>query len=356
MTGTLDWRTPVLRDPDEIARKLSGWFRARLTDRADVRLTEFGRPSGSGGSGENFLITVESTPPGGVVTEDQLVVRTAPGDFGAVYESDLATYFRVLTELRQTAVPVPDPLWLELDPGVIGISFMVMTRVPGQVPTDYPTYNEAGFLKEATPAERRVTWTAALGCLAEVGRVDPARFAFLDRPDRGPTPLRQKLQYQREAAEWACGGPAPRRLTDAIDFLAGCVPDDSPAGLTWGDARPGNMLFDGGRCTAALDWEGASFSGPLVDLGWWLLFDAMHAEDYGAVRLEGLASRDETIRFWEEHTGLTAAGVRWYEILAGICLAIRRERSLSLRRSMGLPVTSDDDPAALSDYWTGCTR
>jgi aminoglycoside phosphotransferase (APT) family kinase protein len=107
------------------------------------------------------------------------------------------------------------------------------------------------------------------------------------------------------------------------------------------------MLFAQGRCTAALDWEGATYAGPLVDLGWWLLFDAMHAEDYGVARLAGLSSREETIRHWEERTGRVAADLGWYEILAGVCLAIRRERGLGLRRAMSLPVAGDDDPRSV---------
>ena len=46
-------------------------------------------------------------------------------------------------------VPLPRPLWLETDEAVLGLPFMVMAQVPGQAPSDFPIYNESGFLADA---------------------------------------------------------------------------------------------------------------------------------------------------------------------------------------------------------------
>ena len=116
-------------------------------------------------------------------------------------------------------------------------------------------------------------------------------------------------------------------------------------GLSWGDPRLGNVLIDeAGWVTALLDWDRASLGGPLVDLGWWLLFDGLHGEDYGYPRLPGLGGRAETIERWHELTGLRADNLEWYEIIAALRLAIVRFRGVKARELRGLWVPGPDNP------------
>ena len=122
-------------------------------------------------------------------------------------------------------------------------------------------------------------------------------------------------------------------ITPVLEWLAANAPDEPP-GLSWGDARIGNMLFgDDFDVVGVMDWEQASLAGGAADLGWWLMFDDIHSIDQGVPRLEGLGSRQETIELWEERTGLEAVNVLWHEVFAGVKTALLSLRS---RRVMNL--------------------
>jgi len=269
----------------------------------------------------------------------------APGDFLTVYGADVVQHFAILRALWPTDVPSPEPLWLETDEAVLGLPFMVMAQVPGQAPSDFPIYNESGFLADAPVEYRRTAWRASIEALAKVATVDASRFAFLDRPDRGATGLDQHLGYIDEAFETAHEGDGHPGIERGLEWLRRNRPRTSVEGLSWGDARLGNVLIDeAGGVTALLDWDRASLGGPLVDLGWWLLFDGMHAEDYGYPRLEGLGGREETIWLWSELTGLSADDAGYFEILGAAHLAAVRLRTIRMREKHRLWVPDVGNP------------
>ncbi|HSS08978.1 MAG TPA: phosphotransferase, partial [Acidimicrobiales bacterium] len=87
-----------------------------------------------------------------------------------------------------------------------------------------------------------------------------------------------------------------------------------PDALCWGDARIGNMIFDGDcKVQAVLDWEMVALGDPVQDLAWWLFLDRYQSEGYGAPRLTGFPTREATIRRWEELTARSADQIDWYE-------------------------------------------
>ncbi|MGH3492007.1 MAG: phosphotransferase family protein, partial [Sciscionella sp.] len=281
----------------------------------------------------------------------QMVVRLAPADFVTVHGADVGQHFHILQALWQTDVPSPEPLWLEQDASVLGLPFMVMSRAAGQAAPDFPIYNESGFLFDAPVDYRRAAWRASVAALAKVARLDPTRFAFLGRPDRGTTGLEQFLGYVEEAYRAACGtvGTDGAGGHEGVENLLAWLHDHhAPTvveGVSWGDARMGNVLIDDAAgVTALVDWDRAMLGGPLADLGWWLLFDRMHDEDYGSPRLVGLGTREETLLLWSQLSGLSADGVEWYEILAATLLSAVRLRSERMRAEHGFWVPEPDNP------------
>jgi aminoglycoside phosphotransferase (APT) family kinase protein len=335
---------PGRTDPEHTRRALAVWLQERRPDWQDLRVAPLARPSTTGGTGDNLLVTVTCRQDGRPIVHE-LVVRLAPADFISVHGADVAQHFAILQALWPTAVPSPEPLWLETDERVLGLPFMVMTRVPGQAAGDFPVYNESGFLADAPVDYRRRAWRAAVTALAAVATVDPAPFAFLDRPDRGTTGLDQHLAYVKEAFAAADDGSGHPEIEQRLAWLRANRPARTVNGLSWGDARLANVLLDDhARVTALLDWDRASLGGPLVDLGWWLMFDRMQAEDYGHPRLEGLGDPDETVALWSELSGLDGSDARYYEILGAVHLAIVRLRSARMRLAHGLWVPSPDNP------------
>ncbi|MDP9166531.1 MAG: phosphotransferase, partial [Actinomycetota bacterium] len=59
-----------------------------------------------------------------------------------------------------------------------------------------------------------------------------------------------------------------RELADA---LRGALPAPLPAALVHGDFRLGNILSQGSRIAAVIDWEIWSVGDPRVDVGWFLV-------------------------------------------------------------------------------------
>jgi aminoglycoside phosphotransferase (APT) family kinase protein len=339
---TTDWRSPKLRELEPTRLVLEQWLQATEDDE-QITIVGITRPEGAGASGEIFLLDVERAGRAGL----PLVVRTEPTMFKTIHRASIDRQFRVLEALASTAVPSPKPIGLERSPDVLGVAFMVIERLPGETASDFPIYNESGWLFDADVATRRMIWESAVDTLAEIHSVDASPFEFLLPGDHVSPGHPAALEFVTSALHWATNGAPPDDLAELLAWAVDNAPSASHPGLSWGDARIGNMLFVDGRCTGALDWEGALLGGPLTDLGWWLLFDRLHSEDYGVPRLDGLGDHDTTVARWQERTGLSATDLPWFEILAGIRLAIARLRAITLRSELGLWVPGDEDPRSV---------
>ncbi|EOD64538.1 phosphotransferase family protein [Amycolatopsis vancoresmycina] len=95
--------------------------------------------------------------------------------------------------------------------------------------------------------------------------------------DAGPVPGEPAATAAGELERWSRtmhAVPAELRpgAGELLRLLAADVPADLPPVLVHGDFRLGNVLFDGERATAVVDWEIWSTGDPRTDLGWFLLF------------------------------------------------------------------------------------
>jgi aminoglycoside phosphotransferase (APT) family kinase protein len=97
--------------------------------------------------------------------------------------------------------------------------------------------------------------------------------------------------------------------------------NDLAADVIWGDSNVGNMLFTWhGSVAAVLDFEAAAVGPGEIDLGWWFYMDDMLS--HGVPRLEGLPSRQQQISIYEETLGRKVQDLDFYEILAGVRMAL----------------------------------
>ena len=318
------------RTLDETRAVLCSWFADRLGASA-VDLTDLRYPVGAGTSSETILATARWTKDGVDAVRD-VVIRVHPDRFQLFRDPEFMVQYRVLDVLhRHQLVTVPEPIFVEEDPAVLGLPFFVMTQLRGNVPVSMPPYNAQGFLFDATPAQRRTAWTTAMDELCNVATVPPELVTFLDKPELGPSGLEQQLEYWRRSIEWSTAGSPNDVFWQLYEWLAGNVPDDRTDGLAWGDARIGNMMFgDDFRLTGVMDWEQANFGGPRQDLGWWLFFDHFHGEGRGLRRLDGLGTRAETIEMWEDRVGLIAGDTLWYEVFTGFKVGLLTVRTFLL--------------------------
>ena len=262
---------PSKRDPEQLARTLEPWFAARLG--APCRITDVGIPEGTGMSSETLLFTVHH----GEMAEP-VVTRLRPdmNDWPVFPVYDLAAQAGAMRLVaRYTEVPVPNVRFLENDESLLGSPFLVMDRVAGRALPDMPPYVFGGSFLDGFSIDdqrelgRRVAMIQAVihSIDLDVARDDGIDLSFL--PERSTDEIGRLLAEQRAYYDWARGDLRLPIIERALAWLDAHRPSDpGPSVLNWGDARPGNVLFDGLTPTAVLDWEMVNIGPAGVDVGW----------------------------------------------------------------------------------------
>lgn len=307
---------PKSRDPELARRDLERWLLPRLPDAETVAVTRFEQPRTSGFSNETILFDVETTR-ACEARRLELVARVAPTRYVLFPDHDLDAQRRMLEALAPTDVPVPRVLWHGEAPGSpFGARFFVMERVAGRAADDTPPYTKQGWLFDATPAEQRRVYVEGLRQLVRVAALDweGLGVGFLVDPALGPPGLAQELAYWEGYLAWALAGRACPPLEETFAWLRAHAPDAGALCLSWGDSRPGNILYRDGRAAAVLDWEMASLSPRESDLGFWLAYKEFQSTGYGLPELPGFPDRRETIALYEELAGVAVRDVAWWEL------------------------------------------
>lgn len=302
---------PDQRDPEVTRAVLTKWLAGKVPG---ARVPNLSTPGANGFSAETLLFEAEHDG-----RSEQLVAKVAPSNY-QIFPDPLpyADQYRVLRLLdTETDIPVPPVRWYEGDESLLGAPFFVLGRVDGDVPEDFPPYHQQGWVAETTPEVREAMWRSGLEIMAAVHRLDPAPFAFLDRPRYGATGLDQRLGYYTRYLSWAYHGPQPTAST-ALDWLRTNRPDepDEPV-LLWGDARIGNIIYSpAGEARAVLDWETATLGAPEEDLAWYMFLDKHHSTGIGVPRLAGFPSYEETVAAYERLYGRPMRHLGYYEALS----------------------------------------
>ena len=274
----------------------------------------------------------------GICHERRLIVRF-PANFVLFFEYDPALEWRAMEALLGSPVPVPPLLFHETDASVLGRPFYVMGHVDGRVPQTTPSYHATGFMaEELDGAARAELWFNGLRALAQLHRLDcRCGFAFLGRPRRGARGLDQYLEWVRDWYHWMRESQSYPIVERALGYLFANRPEHAPDCVLWGDARIGNVIFDGANKVAALlDWEMAALGPAEVDFAWWLVMDELLSEGLELPRLAGLPDRGESIEFYERARGRPVEHLEYYEILASLRFALVLVRAAVRYRSVGL--------------------
>jgi aminoglycoside phosphotransferase (APT) family kinase protein len=311
--------TPWQRDLAKDGPRFEAWLRAKLAGASDVRMSPLVQPQSSGFSNETLLFDVAYTQDGRA-RQESLVVRIQPTGYQVFPEYDLSLQFRTMQLLAKTDVPVPPMRWLEEgDTGIFGAPFYVMAQVKGRVPSDQPPYHAGGWLHEVSPQEREAIWLGGFEAMARIHRldVDATGFGFLRRPELGATGLDQELAYYDRYLAWAAAGRAQPVIEAAREWLLKHKPVDEPEGISWGDARIGNIIYDGTRVAAVLDWEMVNVGNPDKDVAWAVFLDRHHSEGIETPRLPGFPSYPDTIAYYEERAGRRVKHLDYYQVYAG---------------------------------------
>ena len=312
--------TPLLEDIDSTRAKLESWLTTRRGHPVSIR--EISLPEATGMSNVTLLFDI-SWEEDGQTRCEPVVARLQPEIERPIFPGyDLSLQYEVMDSVgRNSDIPVPELRGLETDKSLLGVQFYIMKRAEGRIPSDMPPYNMDGWMMhEATVAQRKNMWQAAVDVMARYHQLDYQQlgFARLHKPDQ--TPLQQQLTYWQNYLDWALEGAGHTICQRALDWLQANQPADEPTVLCWGDSRLGNIIFkeslDG--IAAVLDWEMAVLGNPIQDLAWFNYLDATFAEGLGMPRLEGLPTYDETIARWQQASGFPTHDYDYYLIFAGM--------------------------------------
>ncbi len=326
-TPTADHITTSSRDPHELAARLQQWLHATLgCDRAPS-ISDVSSPEGNGMSSETLLFTARWLE-ADVENERRLVARIEPpaSDHPIFTTYDLDMQFRVMRLVGEhTSVPVPRTLWFEPDPAILGGPFFVMERIDGLVPPDVLPYTfEGSWLFEGSASDRQTLQTSAIEAMAGIHSITPDRFDldFLHVEASGDTALERLLDRWKSYHSWVIQDTPSPVLQEGFAWLEDNLPTDVGAdALAWGDGRIGNMMFEGNRVVAVLDWEMASVAPPEVDLGWMCyLHRFFHdiAVDLGATGLPEMFRPVDVAETYAKASGTVPGDLTWHMMFAAV--------------------------------------
>ena len=323
------------RDLKEVQEFLTQWLREKVTN-PQITISDLRRPSGSGMSSETLLFSANSKSENSGL-ERQLVARLAPTpeDIPVFQKYDLEFQVRTMKIVQErTTIPVPNVLWLETDPTILGAPFFVMEQVNGRVPPDLPPYVFGGWLLDAPPENQRSLESYSVEIISELAKIDLGALdtEFLEIGLPGETHLRRHFNAQKNYYQWVVGNDRNHPVIEnAFEWLEKNWPDESSTVLSWGDSRIGNIMFSNESFApvAVFDWEMAGLAPVEVDLGWMVFLHSFFqdiAETYEFPGLPNFMTPETVKEIFEEQSGYPPNNLHWFMVYAGLRHAIIMSR------------------------------
>ncbi len=259
----------------------------------------------------------------------ELVLRRPPAGETAETAHQVTREYRVMDALQDTPVPVPTTVLACEDKEILGAEFYVMERQHGDVlRTEEPN-------RFQNPAARKRLSEGMIDTLAAIHSVDPAVVGLDDfgYPD-GFT--ERQVRRWSEQFTWAFDVTGEERevpeVYELMSWLTEHAPEEHPHTLVHGDFKLDNLMFAPGtppELTAVFDWELSTLGDPLTDLGLLLLFWQDPDDPEPPIpelmptftAKEGYLSREELIDRYEKRSGIDAAQLRFYRVLAAYKMA-----------------------------------
>ncbi|TQS42135.1 phosphotransferase family protein [Cryptosporangium phraense] len=345
--------TTTVTDLADLRRRLTAWLAARTG--GPVEISEVARPDGNGLSSVSLLFDAV-WPEDGRETRAGLVVRMPPDatSYPVFPRYDLRRQYDVISAVAaHTDVPVPRLRWIEESPDALGVPFIVMDRIDGgRVPVDNPPYVFGGWLLDAAPEQRRQLQDGAVRALAGVHALpDVHRHLPTLADETQGDALRALVEEQRAYYDWALAGDGVRvpQIEEAFDWLEAHWPaDPGETVLCWGDARPGNIIYDGFAPVAVLDWEMCALGPREVDLGWMIFLHRFFqdiAEMFEFPGIPDLFRTDDVVACYQSASGHTVHDLDFFLMFAAlrhaIVMARIKRRSIHFGEDT-VPPTADE--------------
>ncbi|MBY8859715.1 phosphotransferase family protein [Nocardia sp. CA2R105] len=344
--------TTSARDLYDLAERLTGWLGDKVGCDDAPTLTDLRRPQAGGMSSSSVLFDASWQKDGKTLT-GSYVARMAPEDDSfPVFETyDLARQYAVMAGVAEhSSVPVPPLCWFEKDESALGAPFFVMQRVEGRIPEDNPPYVFIGWLFDATAQQRMLLTRNTIDIIAEIHDIADPAAKFPELAESGDS-LRRHVDATRAWYRWALaddGYPIPL-LERAFDWLEQHWPSDpGPDVLSWGDSRPGNIIYQEFDPVAVLDWEMAALGPRELDVAWVIFIHRFFqdlATQFGQPGLPDFLRREDVVAHYERAAGYRLRDLDFYLVYAalrhGVVMARVKRRMIHFGEDTDTPDRDD---------------
>ena len=247
------------------AESLQAYLEKKFPDWKNVKVTSFVALDG-GFSKKTVLIETEDAKNG----KQSMVMRAEQPYNMLGYEgSEVTQEFYTIQLMRKAGLPIAEPLWLEPDANVLGTRFIMSRRAKGK------TYG-GNFGNEEPLSPELLDELIAKFVMMHTIKVDPA------------DPVAQKSHLNEwlgcktvsDALRYSVTTVLPRlikgldlpsspQLQRGMNWLEKNIPDvKEPPTIVHLDYSFNNLIIDGNKITAVLDWESSHIGDPAEDVIW----------------------------------------------------------------------------------------
>lgn len=319
--------------------KLENWLREKFSQQGYLTLNSVKIP-GNGYSAATLLIDVDIAH-GNQTKNYQWVLRLEKPGQHIFLDTEIARQGQMMIQLRRCGLPAPNILAIESETAALGGKFLLMDRIDGVSLPQMPNYQVAGLLTQLSEENRQHLWTDALSTIASINRLHWQQgFEFLNKPQYGEPGIDQYLSWLSAWREEAMNGTPNPIIDVALLRLGRDKPDNRHVDVLWGDSNPGNYLFtERGGIAAVLDFEASALGPAEIDLGWWFFMDEFIC--FGSERLPGLPERDVQIAQYESVLGRKISDLPYFELLAGVRMALVIARTANVLINTGRLATAN---------------
>lgn len=290
---------------------------------SDVKITHIDSPKNNGFSAITYLLELQ------VCDETKhWVVQISPSSGSGLFELyDMERSFRIQSDLYALHLPIAKMIFYCDDPAWVGGCFYVMEFVQGQIPPDRPSYHAAGWLFDANAMKQQLIWKIGVTAMADLHMIGIADFDYLTQIDGhtdnqtadeglpmiGAVAASRITHWRRFANELENTRNRDQLLLlQALDLLEFELPAGQPLCISWGDAKPGNMIFDQDKVVAILDWELCGIGTPEEDLAHWLAVDWFLSSGIRKQRLPGLPDKQSTLSLYRSIHPVPLDEIAWW--------------------------------------------
>ena len=308
---------------DEVATGLLAFLADELDDVSELTVSEVALISSIGNAREPWSFNASWLDAHGTEHSERCVMLLKAG--AGQLETTLAPEFETIRALGGSDVPLPRALWCDESGEWLGQGFFVTAFVPGTA-SMRPLRVEGGVqelrsvaldLARAAARLHRFGWRSAGLTSAEPVGVEHVALTQL---------AIWEDQFERQRLE-----PHPA-MAWAFEWLRRNAPTAERVAIVHGDLRFGNVLYEGHRLTALLDWEMTHLGDPVEDLGW--VYRALWSPERSLPFNEFLAAYED-----ELGSPVDADHLRWYQAFSEVkhsVISLTGARSFADRLTLNL--------------------